>query len=65
MRDAAKQSGGEIRFINMNDANAKQNVLKSYGDESLARLRAVSQAYDRQQVFQKLQSNGYLLSKAG
>ncbi|KAL1637024.1 hypothetical protein SLS58_009463 [Diplodia intermedia] len=55
-------AGLPLRF--MNDANHKQNVLGSYGAGSLARLRDVSEKYDPQQVFQKLQNNGFLLSKA-
>ena len=48
-----------LRF--MNDANHAQNVLSSYGPENLARLKAVSQTYDKKQVFQRLQHNGFLL----
>lgn len=48
-----------LRF--MNDANHAQNVLASYGPENLARLKAISHAYDKKQVFQYLQHNGFLL----
>ncbi|KAF1849794.1 FAD-binding domain-containing protein [Cucurbitaria berberidis CBS 394.84] len=47
-----------------NDAGAHQNVMASYGSESLDNLKAVSRKYDTAQVFQKLQANGFLVSKA-
>lgn len=48
----------------MNDAGDAQNVLESYGEENLKRLKDVSAKYDPLGVFQKLQNNGFLLSKA-
>ena len=65
VRDTAERYDGELQFINMNDANNMQDIFKGYGDASLARLQAISQAYDSQQVFQRLQNDGFLLSKAG
>lgn len=47
-----------------NDAGASQNVLASYGSQSLANLKAVSTKYDPQQVFQKLQNGAWFVSKA-
>ena len=47
-----------------NDAGANQNVMASYGQESLANLKAVSGKYDPDQVFQKLQAGGWFVSKA-
>ncbi|KAI1772107.1 hypothetical protein F4818DRAFT_454290 [Hypoxylon cercidicola] len=41
-------------FIFMNDANAKQPVIASYGEDSIRRLRAVQQVYDPHLVFQNL-----------
>ncbi|KAJ4365087.1 hypothetical protein N0V83_008704 [Neocucurbitaria cava] len=47
-----------------NDAGGHQNVMASYGAESLAKLKAVSKKYDAKQVFQRLQADGFLVSKA-
>jgi hypothetical protein len=60
----AKERGLDIPFLFMNDASRDQNPLKSYGTASLAKLRSVSQKYDRAQVFQRQQNGGFLLSKA-
>ena len=48
----------------MNDAGSFQDVIASYGAESVERLTAVSRSYDSHQVFQEIQNNGFLLSKA-
>ena len=48
----------------MNDAGFNQNVLASYGENSLSRMRNVSHFYDPYQVFQQLQNDGFLLAKA-
>lgn len=52
-----------IPFVFMNDASRDQNPLASYGAASLEKLRAVSQKYDPTQLFQRLQNDGFLLSK--
>ncbi|KAL4931672.1 FAD-binding oxidoreductase [Aspergillus undulatus] len=49
-------------FVYMGDASRDQNLLASYGEENLERLKAVSLKYDPGQVFQRLQNNGFLLS---
>ena len=56
--------GLNIPFTFMNDASRDQNPLAGYGATNLAKLRAASKKYDPSQVFQKLQNNGFLLSKA-
>ncbi|GAP85194.1 putative fad linked oxidase-like protein [Rosellinia necatrix] len=58
-----KERGLGLPFIFMNDASQDQNPLASYGSESIYRLKEISQIYDKKQVFQKLQSDGFLLSK--
>jgi phage terminase large subunit-like protein len=60
----AKKSGLLLPGLFANDAGAGQNVMASYGAESLANLRATSKKYDAAQVFQRLQANGFLVSKA-
>ncbi|OJD36444.1 fad linked oxidase-like protein [Diplodia corticola] len=64
VRVTSEQHGAGLPLRFMNDANLEQNVLGSYGAGNLARLRDISEKYDPQQLFQTLQNNGYLLSKA-
>jgi hypothetical protein len=47
----------------MNDANAEQGVLKSYGEQSFKLLKSVASLYDPEEVFQKQQNKGFLLSR--
>lgn len=56
--------GSAVDFVYLNDASRDQNPLASYGAENLSRLRAISREYDPEQVFQKLQNGGFLLSRA-
>ncbi|OAL47125.1 FAD-binding domain-containing protein [Pyrenochaeta sp. DS3sAY3a] len=60
----ARRSNLLLPNLFANDAGAHQNVMASYGAESLANLNAVSRKYDAAQVFQKLQANGFLVSRA-
>ncbi|KAI0179261.1 hypothetical protein GGR52DRAFT_589004 [Hypoxylon sp. FL1284] len=59
----ARQRGLDVPFVYMNDAARDQNPLASYGPGSVERLKQISRSYDPDQVFQKLQNNGFLLSK--
>ncbi|KAI9697354.1 MAG: hypothetical protein M1820_007860 [Bogoriella megaspora] len=65
IKQSAQRRGLGLSFEFMNDANYKQDVLSSYGNSSAARLRAVSEQVDPQQVFQKLQNGGFKISNAG
>ena len=56
--------GSALDFVFLNDASRDQNPLASYGAENLAKLREIARAYDPEQVFQKLQNGGFLLSRA-
>ncbi|KAK3290973.1 uncharacterized protein B0H64DRAFT_331493 [Chaetomium fimeti] len=49
----------------MNDCSRDQDPLASYGSESVAKVCDVSQKYDPDKVFQKLQQDGFLLKKLG
>ncbi|KAI1311984.1 hypothetical protein F5Y03DRAFT_409154 [Xylaria venustula] len=60
----AKQKSLYLETKIMNDAAFFQNVLGSYGSENLKRLKDVASHYDPSGVFQTLQNNGFLLSKA-
>ncbi|KAK8880052.1 FAD-dependent monooxygenase [Apiospora arundinis] len=64
VEELLKKRGLFLRTKMMNDAGDAQNVLGSYGEENLKRLKDVSARYDPLGVFQKLQNNGFLLSKA-
>ncbi|KAI0802232.1 FAD-binding domain-containing protein [Xylaria sp. FL0064] len=53
-----------LPHIFMNDASRDQNPLASYGLENLTRLKRIALKYDGDGLFQKLQNDGFLLSKA-
>ncbi|KAI0145348.1 FAD-binding domain-containing protein [Xylariaceae sp. FL1272] len=53
-----------LPHIYMNDASRDQNPLATYGSANLARLKHVAKKYDEDGIFQKLQVDGFLLSKA-
>ncbi|KAI0429968.1 hypothetical protein F5Y09DRAFT_309013 [Xylaria sp. FL1042] len=60
----AQKQGLYLESKIMNDAGFNQNVLASYGSENLQRLKDVASQYDPSRVFQNLQNDGFLLSKA-
>lgn len=62
-KELGQERGLHDPFVYMNDASRDENPLMSYGEENLAKLKAVSLKYDPSQVFQKLQNDGFLLSK--
>lgn len=62
--ELAGAKGLALPYVFMNDATYSQNPLASYGAANVARLRDVSRRYDPAQVFQRLQNDGFLLSKA-
>ncbi|OTA64849.1 FAD-binding domain-containing protein [Hypoxylon sp. EC38] len=59
--DAAKAKNLSLPYLFMNTAGMKQNVLGSFGDESVAFIKTVAAKYDPGNVFQKLQNNGFLI----
>lgn len=62
-RALLKSRGYLIGFIYLNYADISQNVLESWGNGSLAKLRAVSRKYDPKGVFQTQSPGGYKLFK--
>lgn len=64
VENLAKERGVYLESKCMNDAGDFQDVLTSYGSDNLATLRSIASKYDPLQVFQVLQNNGFLLSKA-
>ena len=63
-KELGEQRGSYIPFLFMNDGSRDQNPLSLYGATNLAKLKAVSKKYDPEQVFQTLQGDGFLISKA-
>ncbi|KAE8449146.1 hypothetical protein EG329_008530 [Mollisiaceae sp. DMI_Dod_QoI] len=59
----AQSKGLLLDFKFMNDAGFIQSPLQSYGKEMVEFLKAQSKKWDPQDVFQKLQNGGHLLSK--
>jgi hypothetical protein len=64
LRSHASKNALLLRNLFGNDAGSHQNVIASYGSESVTNLKSVSRKYDPGQVFQKLQVNGFLVAKA-
>jgi hypothetical protein len=58
------QRGKFLPFQYMNDAAADQDPLRNYGAANLQRLTSISEKYDPARVFQILQYDGFLVSKA-
>jgi hypothetical protein len=58
------QLGTFLSFEYMNDAAANQDPLRSYGVANLQQLTTISEKYDPARVFQILQYDGFLVSKA-
>jgi hypothetical protein len=58
------QLGTFLSFEYMNDAAADQDPLRSYGAAILQRPTSISEKYDPARVFQILQYDGFLVSKA-
>ena len=61
----AKSQNLYNEFIYLNYALQSQDPIASYGEESVARLRAVSSRYDPQGVFQRLCPGGFKLWRDG
>ncbi|KAI2845191.1 CAZyme family AA7 [Aspergillus niger] len=61
----AKQAGAYLPYRYSNYASRDQDPLSSYGAENVARLKSIAAKYDPDEVFQKLQNGGWLLSKVG
>ncbi|KAF2867471.1 hypothetical protein BDV95DRAFT_610863 [Massariosphaeria phaeospora] len=58
-----KANGSYLPFLYMNDATRDQSPLASYPAANIAKLKTIAQKYDPKGVFQKLQNDGFLLSK--
>ncbi|KXG49321.1 FAD-binding, type 2 [Penicillium griseofulvum] len=59
----AKKNGTYLDFKYSNYSSRDQDPLAAYGSENLSKLRSVAKEVDPHGVFQKLQNDGWLLSK--
>ncbi|KAK9783653.1 hypothetical protein SCAR479_00212 [Seiridium cardinale] len=59
---AATIDGGNLEWTYLNYADESQGPLRSYGEENVRMMKAVSARYDPQQVFQKLCPGGFKIS---
>ncbi|TVY81095.1 FAD-dependent monooxygenase yanF [Lachnellula suecica] len=62
--EVSKKNGTYLPFKYANYSSRDQNALASYGAENLARLREIALKYDAEEIFQRLQNGGWLVSKA-
>lgn len=60
----AKNRGLYHKYIYMNYAGPYQNVVPSYGEANLAKLKKIAKKYDPHAIFQTLQPGGYKLEGA-
>ena len=59
---ASEEEDSFIRYLFMNDANREQDVIASYGEGNVRKLRDVQIKYDPDLVFQRLVPGGWKLS---
>lgn len=59
----AEKHDRSLDFLFMNDAKFSQNVLGSYGQENVAKLKRTAAKYDPIGFFQTQQNDGFLLRK--
>lgn len=59
----AKKNDTFLGFKYLNYASKDQNPLASYGTENLAKLKSIASSFDPAGVFQRLQNDGFLISK--
>jgi hypothetical protein len=62
-QELARERGLLLDFILSSFAGNKQNVMRSYGDDNVGKMKEVAAKYDHTGVFQKLQNDGFLLRK--
>lgn len=61
LRDLARDKGLLHRYIFTNYGYSKDDVIAGYGKESMSRLRAASQKYDPEGIFQNAVPGGFKL----
>ncbi|KAF1969123.1 hypothetical protein BU23DRAFT_653834 [Bimuria novae-zelandiae CBS 107.79] len=63
-KELSEKRGLDVKYRFLNDASRDQNPLATYGTENLQRLKQIAIKYDPGKVFQNLQNDGFLVSKA-
>ncbi|KAI0598802.1 6-hydroxy-D-nicotine oxidase [Biscogniauxia sp. FL1348] len=63
MQKLSHEKGQWLDFIFMNEGMWTQNVLGSYGATSVSKMEEMRAKYDPDGMFQRLQQDGYLLSR--
>lgn len=61
IQDKATELGHNRNWVFPNYAHGSQDPMSHYGSENIALMKAVSEKYDRQGVFQKLRGTGFHL----
>ncbi|KAJ4387626.1 hypothetical protein N0V93_008223 [Gnomoniopsis smithogilvyi] len=62
-RELGEDRKSYMDYLYHNDASRDQNPIATYGADNIARLKEIAANFDPNQVFQKLQKDGFLLSK--
>ncbi|KAK7942430.1 FAD-binding oxidoreductase [Apiospora aurea] len=56
---AAREEGSHLRYLFVNDANGGQDVIASYGEDNVRRMREVREHYDPHSVFDRLLAGAF------
>lgn len=57
----SKSKGKFVDYVFANDASFEQDVIGSYGEANVNRLRRIAKKYDPEAVFQHLEPGGFKL----
>ncbi|KAI0896877.1 FAD-binding domain-containing protein [Annulohypoxylon nitens] len=60
---ATEAKNASLPYLFTNTAGMKQNVLGSFGTDNVNTIKTIAAKYDPEQVFQKLQNDGFLIRK--
>ena len=60
--EVSKKNGTYLPFKYANYSSRDQNPLSTYGEENLRKLKEIALKFDPEEVFQKLQNGGWLVS---
>lgn len=63
VKEETKLLNGEMDFVYLNYADARQDALGSYGAAKIQHMREVASAYDPTQVFQQRIPGGFKISR--
>lgn len=63
LEEYSREKGAFVDYRYMNYADASQDVLRSYGEENVRKMLAVSGKYDPEGIFQERVPGGYKLPR--